>query len=367
MSKTSQNPDRKGRKAADDALPECGYGTACRLAKITPLVQQINCLDIRQIAEICVSSVAALVSAKFASLYVLDETSDMLHLAGCNHPYTINNIVSLNQRHPSPMVGAVRSRMLLVVDDIDTHDKPAISRTARTYAKNYQTKNCLIAPLICQDRVVGVLNLSDKIGAPRFTPEDIAVIELFRYLVGASIGNVKLFEKSQRLARTDGLTGLANYRTFYETLERELRRSNRYGGYISVIMADMDNLKAINDKYGHRAGDMAIKHVSRRITECIRQIDTAARYGGDEFAVILPNTSLAHAVLVGERIVELTAGSDLLWEQNRIRVSVSIGVGQYDGSWTPEDITHRSDEALYCAKQAGKNTVRVIEQARKMQ
>jgi diguanylate cyclase len=132
-------------------------------------------------------------------------------------------------------------------------------------------------------------------------------------------------------------------------------------------MADMDNLKTINDKYGHRAGDMAIKHVARKINESIRQIDTAARYGGDEFAVILPNTTLANAVIVGERIVGLTSGSPLVWEQNHIMVSVSLGVGQYDGSWSPEDITHRSDEALYCAKQAGKNTVRVIEHAKKMQ
>jgi diguanylate cyclase (GGDEF)-like protein len=363
MTETSQNPSPE----KPTALTECGHGQACRLARITPLVQQINCLDIKQIAEICVKDVASLIGARYASLYILDETSDMLHLAGCNHPFLINNIVSLNQANPSPMVGAVRSKTLLVVDDIDKHNKPNLRKSPRAYAKNYQTKNCIIAPLICQDRVVGVLNLSDKIGVPAFAAEDIAVIELFRYLVGASVGNVKLFEKSQRQARTDGLTGLSNYRTFYEMLERELRRSNRYGGYISVIMADLDNLKVINDKYGHRAGDMAIKHVSRKITESIRQIDTAARYGGDEFAVILPNTVLANALTVGQRIVDLTSGTDLIWEQNHIKVSVSVGVGQYDGSWSPEDITHRSDEALYYAKQAGKNTVRVIEHAKKLQ
>jgi diguanylate cyclase (GGDEF)-like protein len=362
MVQTNDNngPDRQPE------LAECGQGEACRLARITPLVQQINCLDIKQIADICVRSVASLIGARYASLYVLDETSDMLHLAGCNHPFAINNIVSLNQASPSPMVGAVRSKTLLVVDDIDKHSKPNLRRSPRTYSKNYQTKNCIIAPLICQDRVVGVLNLSDKMDFPSFTAEDIAVIELFRYLVGASIGNVKLFEKSQRQARTDGLTGLANHRTFYEVLERELRRSNRYGGIVSVIMADLDNLKIINDKYGHRAGDMAIKHVSRKITECIRQIDTAARYGGDEFAVILPSTALANAVVVGERIVELTSGTDLVWENHKINVSVSVGVGEYDGTWSPEDITHRSDEALYCAKQAGKNTVRIIQQPKKL-
>ena len=99
------------------------------------------------------------------------------------------------------------------------------------------------------------------------------------------------------------MTGLANHRTFYEVLERELWRSKRYGEQISLIMVDIDNLKQINDQYGHRAGDKVIKEISRRIQESIRQIDTAARYGGDEFAIILPNTSLTDAAVVAERMV----------------------------------------------------------------
>ena len=131
-------------------------------------------------------------------------------------------------------------------------------------------------------------------------------MELFRQLVGASIGNIKLFEKTQRQAKTDGLTGMLNHRTFYETLEAELRRTQRYGGRLSIIMADVDNLKLINDIYGHRVGDMAIKQIARRIGACIRQIDVAARYGGDEFAIILPNTSVSDAAIVAERMVTMS-------------------------------------------------------------
>jgi diguanylate cyclase (GGDEF)-like protein len=330
------------------------------LKKITALVQQINCLDIELVAEVCVNDIRSLVGARLASLYVLDEASDILHLTGYNHKFPINNIVSLNQSPPSPMVTAVRTRQILLVDDIDKHNKPVIHKSQRQFAKNYKTKSCVIAPLVCQDRVIGVLNLSDKMRGERFTAEDIEVIELFRQLVGASIGNIKLFEKTQRQAKTDGLTGLANHRTFYETLERELRRSHRYGGKISVIMIDVDNLKSINDTYGHRAGDMAIKKISRKITECIRQIDTAARYGGDEFAVILPNTMLEKAVVVGERMVELVAKSPLVWENQQITVSISVGLGEYGPESCPTDITNRSDEALYLAKQAGKNTLRIF-------
>lgn len=334
------------------------------LEQITGLVQQINCLDIKRIANICVTQIPNLVGARFTSLYVLDENSDILHLVRSSHPFPINNIVSINQTPPSPMVTAVTSKKLLLIQDIETYNKPTIKKSQRPYSKNYQTGSCIIAPLVCHGRVVGVLNLADKKTGAKFSSPDVAVLELFRHLVGASIGNIKLFEKTQRQARTDGLTGLVNHRSFYEILEKELRRAQRYGGKISVLMVDIDNLKPINDSFGHRVGDMAIKQISRKITECIRQIDTAARYGGDEFAIILPNTTITEAVVVGRRMVRLVGGSPLVWDKDRIALSISVGVGQYDANSTAEDITSRSDDALYLAKQAGKNTVRITEKNR---
>ncbi|MBN2315340.1 MAG: sensor domain-containing diguanylate cyclase [Sedimentisphaerales bacterium] len=333
------------------------------LEQITPLARQINCLDIDRIADICIKNIPQMVHVQFASLYILDETNNMLHLYKHNHPFLINKIVSLNQTPTPLMVIAARSKELILVGDIDTHRKPVIRKSQRAFAENYRTKNCAIVPLVCQDRVVGVLNLADKIGSDRFDSGDIALIELFSQLIGASIGNVKLFEKIQRQATTDGLTGLVNHKTFYEILEKELWRLRRFGGQISLIMVDMDNLKKINDVYGHRAGDKAIREVSKRIKGCIRQIDTAARYGGDEFAVILLNTSLREATVVAERMVNAVAGTPTSWNKEEIPLSVSVGLGQYDAESTPEDVTSRSDQALYAAKQAGKNTVKIFESA----
>ena len=346
-------------KRSEAAVNQPG-GRASLLEQVTPLAREINSLDIERIADVCVKSIPNLVGARFASLYVLDETNGILHLLKHNHPFLINKIVSLNQNPPSPMVMAVRTKELILITNIDTHNKPVIRKSQRVFAENYETKNCAIAPLICQDRVVGVLNLADKMKDDRFSSEDIALIELFGQLVGASIGNIKLFEKIQHQATTDGLTGLINHKTFYEILEKELWRSRRYGGQISLIMVDIDNLKKINDAYGHRAGDKVIREVSRRIKECIRQIDTAARYGGDEFAVILPNTSLNDATVVAERMVEVVSRTPTTWQKEQITLSISVGLGQYDADSNPEDITSRSDQALYSAKQAGKNTVRTF-------
>lgn len=335
------------------------------LEQITPLAQRINCLDIEQIASVCIKNIPNLVGTRFASLYVLDEANNILHLQKYNHPFLLNKIVSLNQNQPSPMVMAVRSKKLIQVSDIDKHKTPVIRKSQRAFADNYTTNNCVIAPLLCQDRVVGVLNLADKIGGDRFDSEDIALIELFCQMIGASIGNIKMFEKIQRQARIDGLTGLENHKTFYDVLEKELWRSRRYGGKISLIMVDVDNLKGINDTYGHRMGDKVIKQVSRKIKECIRQIDTASRYGGDEFAVILPNTSLAEATVVAERMVEAVSKMSVVYKNETVKISISVGVGRYDSDSNPEEITNRSDQALYTAKQAGKNMVKVFEECKK--
>ena len=356
MHQSSKSSDNTGNHAPGGVSP---------LEQITPLARQINCLDIERIANVCINNIPKLIGVRFASLYILDETNNILLLQKYNHPFLINKIVSINQNPPSSMAVAVRSKMLMQVRDIDTHKRPIIKKSQRAFAENYQTSNCIIAPLICQDRVVGVLNLADKIEGEGFSCDDIALIELFSQLVGASIGNIKLFEKIQRQATTDGLTGLANHKTFYETLEKELWRMRRYGGQISLIMIDIDSLKKVNDAYGHHAGDKVISEISKKIRACIRQIDTAARYGGDEFAVILPNTSLADAVVVAERMVGSVSDSPITWKKEQITLSISVGVGEYDAESSPEDITSRSDQALYIAKQAGKNTVRIFEASKK--
>jgi diguanylate cyclase (GGDEF)-like protein len=350
------------QKPIDERLPQHTPDGVCLLEQITPLARQINCLDIDRIAEICTEDIPRLLHVRFASLYTLDEKGLILHLLRHNHPFPINRIVSLNQKPLSPMIAAVQSKDRVLLKDKAVPDEAVIRPSRRPFAAHYETGSGVIVPLICGDKVVGVWNLADKLNQG-FSAGDVALIELFGQLVGASIGNIKLFERMQHQATTDGLTGLVNHRTFYEILERELYRSRRYGGKIALIMVDVDNLKSINDTYGHRAGDKVISEISQRLQRCIRQIDTAARYGGDEFAVILPNTSLSEAIVVADRMVKAVSEMPASWKRESLPLSVSVGVGQYDATHTPDDVTSRSDQALYMAKQSGKNTVRVFVQS----
>ncbi len=330
------------------------------IERITPLARRINCLDIGRIAEVCVHNVPELVGMQYASLYVLDENNHMLHLSRHNHPYEINKLVSLNQTPLTPMTMAVKSNEVIIVDDTAEHQAPVIYKPQSGFSRNYRTKNCVIVPLVCQERVVGVLNLSERQG--NLTQEDVSMIELFGQLAGASIGNIKLFERMQRQATTDGLTGFLNHRSFYELLDQELWRSRRYGTTISLMMVDVDNLKGVNDTFGHRAGDKMIQEISSRIKQCTRQIDIAARCGGDEFAIILPNTTTVEAVSAGQRMVQVVSNRPAIFQGHKIPLSVSIGVAQYDSNCNSEEVANRADKALYRAKEAGKNTVVVFEE-----
>jgi diguanylate cyclase (GGDEF)-like protein len=126
-------------------------------------------------------------------------------------------------------------------------------------------------------------------------------------------------------------------------------------------MMDLDSLKKINDTYGHRGGDAVLMHVAQKIQACIREIDVAARYGGDEFAIILPNTSLSDAMHVAERIAELIAENPVQIDGHELKVSVSIGLGQFRPDQTIENFMNETDGAMFEAKAAGKNRVHVCE------
>lgn len=167
--------------------------------------------------------------------------------------------------------------------------------------------------------------------------------------------NKRLFEEVQRLAITDGLTGLFNRRKLDEALDHEVERARRYGRPLSIIMLDMDGLKAINDTYGHPAGDAALKIIANVIRTETRQIDLPARFGGDEFVVLLPEVELESALKVAERISAQIRPT----EEDKDLFSISAGVVQLSDCHSSADEFLRSaDQALYRAKREGGRQVR---------
>ena len=162
------------------------------------------------------------------------------------------------------------------------------------------------------------------------------------------------FSQQEDFARCDGLTGLLNHRMFQETIRAEYDRVKRYGNHVSLIMLDIDHFKKFNDAYGHPVGDKVIAMVARAIKSLIRSTDRAFRYGGEEFSVILPETTAENGARLAERLRQ-QIGADR--SVKGLVITISLGVGEVNISETPEGFIKRVDGALYSAKETGRNRV----------
>jgi two-component system cell cycle response regulator len=164
----------------------------------------------------------------------------------------------------------------------------------------------------------------------------------------------QMLERLQELAITDDLTKLYNSRHFYSQLDNEINRFKRYQRSLSLLLIDVDHFKEFNDTYGHLEGDKILHKIARLITSCLRTMDTAYRYGGEEFTVILPETTCDAAMAVSERINEVVK-NDLFIENDKKDMSVSIGVTEYLPGELVSEFVRRADKAMYMAKEGGRN------------
>jgi diguanylate cyclase (GGDEF)-like protein len=223
--------------------------------------------------------------------------------------------------------------------------------------------NVLAEPLLAeQGEVLGVLSVARGADTP-FTP---AARDLFHYLcvqAAISIENADLHQLVRRQAVTDELTGLFNHRHFQEVMTAEVERARRYGDDLALIMLDLDNFKDVNDAHGHMQGDLVLREIGRVLRDTVRDVDEAARYGGEEMAVILPQTDLEGAFRFAERVrvrIEQLALPRVDGD-GTVRITASLGVAALSGgrSADRDDLVAAADAALYRAKRSGKNrTVR---------
>jgi diguanylate cyclase (GGDEF)-like protein len=212
--------------------------------------------------------------------------------------------------------------------------------------------------------VTGVSSTDDKIrgldlGASDYVTKPFEPAEL-RARVRATLRTRRLLDLLARKAMIDGLTGLWNRAYFEQHLESEVARARRLAKPVACIMADLDHFKSINDRFGHLAGDAVIAHVAQVLLDGCREQDIVCRYGGEEFAVILPMTSEQEAHAIAERLRTAIAAHQGRFNGHRIDLTCSFGVA--DIHQIPPSLVELADQALYAAKQSGRNRVSTISQ-----
>jgi diguanylate cyclase (GGDEF)-like protein len=297
--------------------------------------------DVTALLDVVLRSAMQVARARGGRLLVTDEVSNVLVeqlRAGETEGAAV--LLDSETRAPDGVEGRALQELTPMIGDEPVH--------------------ALAAPLVTEASVLGLLTL---VG-----PEDGAFDEQAARAVGSLAGqgavaieNARLHRLIQKQARTDGLTSLANHREFQEQLAHEVERAQRFGVPVGLVLLDLDDFKMINDRYGHLAGDNVLKAVSGALRGAIRDIDQASRYGGEEFAVILPHTTVEGGARLAERlrqaIAERVANAP---DGRQIRITASFGVaGLPAHAATQVELIATADAALYRAKQSGKNRVAV--------
>jgi diguanylate cyclase (GGDEF)-like protein/putative nucleotidyltransferase with HDIG domain len=207
-------------------------------------------------------------------------------------------------------------------------------------------------PLIAKGKVIGSFILGSKM-SHAFSQRHVRLLEQLASQIAMPLENTQLYARAEKKARIDELTGLFNRRSLDEMIDSEISRHSRYGGAFSLAILDLDGLKSYNDTYGHLAGDSLLKIVGGNIRAALRTSDFAFRYGGDEFAILLPQTSVDDAMMVLER-VRKRIGDGV--DASKMQVTASIGVACWpDDGISHNDIIASADVTLYRAKRGGRN------------
>jgi len=212
----------------------------------------------------------------------------------------------------------------------------------------------LAVPLPGETDTLGYLTVFTRSKSRRFGDDDVRELETLAVHAGPAIENARRFREARQLADLDALTGLHNRRFFHETLGRECARAHRYERKLALVVFDLDDFKEVNDRVGHLAGDAALAEAAERVRDVVRTSDSACRVGGDEFAVILPESTLEDAEQLYRRILHAVSSRPL---GQAGTLYLSAGIAELRPEDDPVSFFKRADEALYRAKEAGKGQV----------
>jgi diguanylate cyclase (GGDEF)-like protein len=254
------------------------------------------------------------------------------------------------------VIGSVfQSGVALCVPDVRAHDDLSRNRP------RYRSSSFVAVPVRAGERILGVISATDREDDRPFTRDDVSSLRALAAPVALALSRelaVSEAEQYAHAAAIDPLSGLFNRRYLHVRLEEELERARRHQITLALLMIDLDDFKMVNDKFGHLAGDVVIKDVAVILRRTVRMFDVCTRYGGEEFAILMPNSGAQSAATVAERIrrrIESYRFSEPALAS--LSVTASIGLAVSTSQLLPRDLIERADQALYQAKTLGKNRV----------
>lgn len=315
-------------------------------------------LNLNDLTQFVIDKISQVIACERVSLMVVCEDECLIIKAakGLSDEIIKNTRIKKGEEISGSVAQMGKS---LLVENIETH--PLFGKRSNP---KYTSKSFLSIPLIYQSKVIGVINAVDKIpsfdASTIFNQSDLKFLSIIANYVAIAIENARLFEEKSYLAITDHLTNLYNRRYLHEHLETEIKRVRRYQRPLSLIMVDIDHFKNYNDTWGHPMGDAILREVAHSFKSQIREADIVARYGGEEFCIILPDTKLKGAVGLAEQIREAIEEKPFEFEQSQPggKLTISCGVANFHlGLGGGEELIKQADEALYMAKNEGRNRV----------
>jgi diguanylate cyclase (GGDEF)-like protein len=235
----------------------------------------------------------------------------------------------------------------------------AVVQTANEGQLLPESRSVLCIPIAYGESLLGVLNVESQ-QEQAFSPQDLLIMNTLADLLATALHNAFVFQKLQQQSITDGLTGIKTRRFFWESLSSEWKRASRSGRSFSVVLVDLDKFKEVNDTLGHLEGDLVLARVGRLLEQRCRQSNVVARYGGDEFIILMPETGVEQAQTLAERLRQWLAQDPML---NEHHITGSFGVASFPvHGFSVEDIIRVADAGMYVSKHAGGNRVSTAEE-----
>jgi diguanylate cyclase (GGDEF)-like protein len=317
-------------------------------------VRLIRASGMAPVCGLAAATAARSVDGAFASVAVVDEGRRLAIQGTFGYPIALVEHLPLELENT--VIGRVFQTGRRVVSIGPNAAAPPQLGRAR-----YRTGSFMVLPIRSRGEVVGILSVADPLHRDTFSKADVSRVAALLPIVSLALGREKNAVRADAYARAatiDPLSGLFNRRYFHSRLQEELERSRRQQTPVTLMMLDLDGFKRVNDSLGHLAGDAIICRTADILRRTVRLFDVCTRFGGDEFAIIMPGISEESAAIVAERIrdaVEASRSADT--PTGEPCATVSIGLTTTLGSETPRGLVSRADQALYRAKRAGKNRV----------